>query len=461
MIVMKFGGSSVDGATSIERVAGIVRDHLPRRPVVVVSAMARTTHRLLEAAGAAAAGDREGALAAFDEIETFHRREAHGVVPPAGRPALDAALDPFFNELRTQLDELLATRALTPRLADAVAAFGELLASTILTFAFSHAAAGGIDAAWVDCRRVIVTDHDFTRARPLYGPTDARLRETILPLLRGGQVPVLGGYVGATLQGVTTTLGKEGSDFSAAIVGAALGAEEVLIWTDVDGMRSADPRSFPGARRIRTLSFAEALELSCSGAKKPHYGTLGPASRAGVPIRILDSRHPGAQGTVIGRRNPAAPPTIKSIACRANAHLISTRAHATGEAGNGLLAGVFETCERFRPSLLALGDGDLALDREDRLPEIHSALLSAVGQAAELWVTRGRTVVSLVSEDLATHPELAARALAAARDFEPRLVLEGVAAPVVRLLAEEDQIPELIARLHGELLPGGPDEVVE
>jgi aspartate kinase len=462
MIVLKFGGSSVDSSESIARVAEIARGLLDRRPVVVVSAMAKTTRRLLEAAEAAAAGDREDALAAFDEIETFHRRESQGVVPPASRSALDSALDPFFNELRTQLDEILSTRALTPRAADAVASCGELLASTILSFAFTHS---GVDAAWVDCRRVIVTDHDFTRALPLYGPTDARLREALLPLLRAGRVPVLGGYVGATLQGVTTTLGKEGSDFSAAIVGAALGAEEVLIWTDVDGMRTADPRLFPGARRIRTLSFAEALELSCSGAKKPHYGTLGPASRAGVPIRILDSRHPEAQGTVIGRRNPAAPPTIKSIACRFNAHLISAR--ATGQEGksDGLLGGVFEICERFRPSLLVLegraDGGELALDREDRLSEIHSALLSAVGQSAELWVTRGRTVVSLVSEDLATHPELVARTLEAARDHDPRLVLEGVAAPVVRLLADDEDLPDLIARLHGELLAGGPEEVVE
>ena len=462
MIVLKFGGSSVDSAESIARVAGIVRGLLDRRPVIVVSAMAKTTRRLLEAAEAAAAGDREEALAAFDEIETFHRRESHGVVPPAaGRSALDAALDPFFNELRTQLDEILSTRALTPRAADAVASCGELLASTILSFALTHS---GVEAAWVDCRRVIVTDHEFTRAQPLYGPTDARLRETLLPLLRAGRVPVVGGYVGATLQGVTTTLGKEGSDFSAAIVGAALGAEEVLIWTDVDGMRTADPRLFSGARRIRTLSFAEALELSCSGAKKPHYGTLGPASRSGVPIRILDSRHPEAQGTVIGRRNPDAPPTIKSIACRSNAHLISARATGRQES-DGLIDGVFEICERFRPSLLVLesrGDGgELALDREDRLPEIHSALLSAVGQSAELWVTRGRTVVSLVSEDLATHPDLVERTLEAARDYDPRLVLEGVAAPVVRLLADDEDLPGLIARLHGELLAGGPDEVVE
>ncbi|HEY9420213.1 MAG TPA: lysine-sensitive aspartokinase 3, partial [Thermoanaerobaculia bacterium] len=195
MIVMKFGGSSVDCAESIERVIGIVRGCVEQRPVIVVSAMAKTTNRLLEAAEAAASGDRAAALDTLDELETFHRRESHGVVPPAGRSALDAALDPFFNDLRTHIDELSATRALTPRVADAVASCGELLASTILSFALTHA---GLDAAWIDCRRVLVTDHDFTRAKPLYGPTDARMREALLPLLRGGKVPVLGGYVGAT-----------------------------------------------------------------------------------------------------------------------------------------------------------------------------------------------------------------------------------------------------------------------
>ena len=459
MIVMKFGGSSVDCAESIERVLGIVRGCLDQRPVIVVSAMAKTTNRLLEAAEAAVAGDRAAALDALDELETYHRRESHGVVPPAGRPALDAALDPFFNDLRTQIDELSATRALTPRAADAVASCGELLASTILSFALTHA---GLDAAWIDCRRVVVTDHDFTRAKPLYGPTDARLREALLPLLREGKVPVLGGYVGATLQGVTTTLGKEGSDFSAAIVGSALGAAEVQIWTDVDGIRTADPRLCPGARRVRSLSFAEALELSCSGMKKPHYGTLGPASRANVAIRILDSRQPGAEGTVIGRRNPDAPPTLKSISCIAHDHLISIRAAGSGD---GLQENVFELCERFRPALMVLDAGpqgvDLGLSRGDRLAEIQSALLSVVGKSAEVWVTPGRTVVSLVSEDLATDPELAARTLEVCQGYEPRLLREGVSAPVVRLFAGEEEIPHLLSNLHAELLPGSPGEIVE
>jgi aspartate kinase len=261
---------------------------------------------------------------------------------------------------------------------------------------------------------------------------------------------------------VTTTLGKEGSDFSAAIVGAALGASEVQIWTDVDGIRTTDPQICPDARRVRSLSFAEALELSCSGTKKPHFGTLGPASRANVPIRILDSHHPGAEGTVIGRRNPDAPPTIKSMSCLVHDHLISVRAAGSAE---GLQEKVFDLCERFRPALMVLDADsqgvDLGLSRGDRLAEIQSALLSAVGKSAEVWVTPGRTVVSLVSEDLATHPELVEKTLAVCDGHEPRFLRSGVSAPVIRLFADQEEIPGLLSRLHEELLPGSPDEIVE
>jgi aspartate kinase len=462
VIVMKFGGSSVDSPAALGRVAGIVRERLDRRPLVVISAMGKTTRHLLESAEAAAAGDLSRGLAILGELAAFHEGNVKEAVDPADRAALGAQLDPWFAELEGHLREIAATRALTPRSADAVAGYGELLASAILTFALRQE---GIEGEWIDCRRAIVTDHDFTRAKPLYGPTEARLREMVPPVLERGAVPVIGGYVGATLQGVPTTLGREGSDFSAAIVGAALGAEEVLIWTDVDGMLTADPRLFPGARRIRTLSFAEALELSCSGAKKPHYGTLGPASRAGVCIRILNSRHPESEGTLIGRRNPDAPPTIKSIACRSDEHLISARLSGP-EGANGFLPRIYEVCDSFRPALLVLGaEGergiDLALSRADRLAEIHPRLRAAAGPAASLDVRPGRSVISLVSEDLATHPDLVERTLAATRELAPRLVLAGGAAPCVRLLAEEAEVAEVVALLHERLLPGAPDEVVE
>lgn len=469
MIVMKFGGSSVDSAESIERVVGIVGAQRHRRPVVVVSAMAKTTRKLLEAADFAAAGDldipRSNAL--FEELREYHRREARAVIPPAGHPVLQAMLDRHFSGLRQVLDRIASDGRLTPRTADHVASFGELISSSILALALDGR--DGLEAPWIDCRQVLVTDGDFTRARPVYEETEPRMRKALLPHLAEGRVPVVGGYVGATRQGVTTTLGKEGSDFSAAIVGAAIGAEEVQIWTDVDGMMTADPRLVPMARRIRTLSFNEALELACSGAKKPHYGTLGPASRADVPIRILNSWHlhlaPAAgttegiaEGTLIGRRNGVALPGVKSIAWKPGVLQITVR--PAGDAG-GFLDRVCEISERFRPALVVLGADErqveLSLEKADRLPEIREAL-EGLGRVE---IGRGRAVVTLVSEDLGTSRELADITLAMAGPWEPRLVLRGVASPCIRCLVDESQAPAVVADLHERVFPGPPGGPVE
>ncbi|MFL6293751.1 MAG: aspartate kinase [Thermoanaerobaculia bacterium] len=453
MIVMKFGGSSVDTAESIARVVGIVRGQRDRQPVVVVSAMAKTTRKLLEAAEAAAAGDLElpRAWSLFEELREYHTREARGAVAPAGHPVLDAMLERCFSELHGVLERIAAEGRVTPRLADEVASFGELVSSAILSLALTDEE---MASPWIDCRKVLITDDDFTRAKPIYEETVPRLRDALLPHVREGRVPVLGGYVGATADGVTTTLGKEGSDFSAAIVGAAIGAEEVQIWTDVDGILTADPRIVRGARRIRTLSFDEALELACSGAKKPHYGTLGPASRADVPIRILNSLH-RAEGTLIGRRNGAAP-GIKSIACKPSVHHLTVRRTEAGD----FLEQVWEVCERFRPALLALhadeSRAELALDRPDRLPEIREAL----ERFARVEVGRGRTVITLVSEDLAASPGLAEMTMEMARAWEPRLLLRGVSAPCVRCLVDEREAESVIVELHERVFPGPPGEPV-
>jgi aspartate kinase len=455
MIVMKFGGSSVEAAPAIERVVGIVRARLPRRPVVVVSAMGKTTRRLLEIGDAAARGDLGRALELVDELREFHAHEAGPVTADGDRARLDAALAGRFGQLRRTVSEIVAARALPPRLADEVAAYGELLASEILTLALRR---GGVDAAFLDCRRLIVTDDRFTRAAPLYEETDERLRAAVPPLVEAGQVPVLGGYVGATPEGVTTTLGREGSDFTAAIVGAALDAEEVQIWTDVEGMLTTDPRLVPAARLIRTLSFAEALELASAGAKVLHPGTLGPAGRKGLPVRILSSRRPPAAddgaGTLIGRRGAAAP-HVKSIAFRRNAYLL----RVTFEDG----AAMRDLARLLAPTVLWLGEEGgaalLALDRADRLPEVLDQLL----QVARVEVLPGRPVVSLVSEDLADHGPLAGKileAVAAAGAREARLVADGAACAAVRVLADEEGMADLVAALHQKVFAGPAEEAV-
>lgn len=470
MIVMKFGGSSVDSPESIERVVGIVRSLLHRRPVVVVSAMSKTTRRLLRCADAAAAGDLDlpKAHSILRELRDFHDFVAHAVVEPAGYSVLEAMLDRYFEELREQIDIITRAGRLSAQAADAVASFGELLSSAILSLALDRPGEG-LETTWIDCRQVLITDDAFNRAKPIYEETEPRMRKAFLPHVEAGRVPVVGGYVGATKKGITTTLGREGSDFSAAIVGAALGAEEVQIWTDVDGILTADPRIVSRARRIRTLSFGEALELACSGAKKPHWGTLGPAERANVPIRILNSwnphleRGPG-EGTLIGRRSLSAPPGIKSISCRMNARRIAVRA-PEGGGGADFQAAIFAVCERYRPGLMVIAvrpdEVEMALDAEDRLFEIRGALSDAAG-GGEITLSAGRTVLSLVSDDLATHPELAEQMLQLTEGLDPRLVTAGVAAPSVRcLVVSEEAANRTISSLHERIFGDRPQELVE
>jgi aspartate kinase len=484
MIVCKFGGSSVASAAGIARVAGIVRARRAARPIVVVSAMGKTTRRLLDCAEEAAAGSLAEAIAGCEELRRVHWHEAAGVVPPAGRARLAALLEECFGELRALLVRLAKERRLTPRDADDVAGRGEVLASEILALALPGF---GVEAAWIDARRVVVTDDLFTRARPLYAETNARLRAAVLPVVEAGRVPVLGGYVGATRDGAPTTLGFEGSDFSAAIVGAAVGAGEVQIWTDVDGILTADPRLVPAARVVPALSFGEALELACSGAKKPHPGTLGPASRAGVPIRVLNSFAAGAadttsvesrddgsamagdagRGTLIGGPPCAGggphtgAPGVKSLACRTNDLLVQVQPR--GPAAE-FVAAVLGVIEELRPALLVLRLGEegaqLALNHGSRLDEVRRALAAAgvVDRPEDVGVLHGRAVVSLIADDFATDAGLVERTLAAARDLQPRLVIAGAAAPVVRCLVEADDLPAVAGILHARLFAAAAAE---
>lgn len=456
MIVLKFGGSSVEDPEALARVVEIVRSRLPRRPAVVISAMAKTTRRLWESAETAAAGNLPGALEIAEGIRSFHLSQARASIGNAELPGAEEALERELAALRDLLSRLAERRQLTPRDADAAASCGEVFSSLLFAAALP---AAGIAATCVDCRKVLVTDDTFTRAQPLYDETNARMKREVGAALDDGAVAVLGGFVGATRDGVVTTLGKEGSDFSAAIVGAALGAEEIQIWTDVDGILTADPRLVPRTRLVRSLSFAESLELSSSGAKKPHFGTLGPAGRADVPIRILNSRHPDpkSEGTLIGRR-AAAPSAVKSIACRMNDHLLFALPR-DGAGSEGFLEPLLDAAAPFRPSLLTLSaeEGELraALDHTDRLAEVEEAL----SPLARVGSVHGRAVISVVSEDLGADPDLARRVLAAATKWEPRLVTRGVACPVVRFAVELEDLTQAVSDLHGEIF-GDADEVI-
>src|SRR6185369_4828089 len=254
MRVMKFGGTSVESAKAIERVAGIVKGREARRPVVVVSAMGKTTNKLLAIAAAAIEGKRHEYIGQLHDLRDSHSREARLVVPLSQRAELDRTLDDHFQELTELVKGLAVLGELTPRSIDAISSYGERLSSYIVTLGFRHY---GMAAEHVDSRDVIITDRRHTAAAPNFPETYARLARTI-PSIAAQSVVVMGGFIASTEDGVTTTLGRGGSDYTAAIVGAGIDAEEIQIWTDVDGMLTADPTILPGGHRVKSISFAEA-----------------------------------------------------------------------------------------------------------------------------------------------------------------------------------------------------------
>jgi aspartate kinase len=326
MIVMKFGGSSVESGSAIRRVAAIVKHHLSRRPVVVVSAMGKSTSRLLAVATEAGRGHKYFVSKNLAELQDDHFDEAAEAVSGELLERLESGLKRHFRDLHTLLLEIAEEgRQLTPAMMDEIAAYGERMSSEVMAAALENA---GIPAVHVDARRVILTDDRHTNATPLYWETYARLRR--LPELYSDRVAVMGGFIGATAAGATTTLGRGGSDLTASIVGAGISAEEIQIWTDVDGMLTTDPRIAADFHRVRSLSYTEATEMACCGAKVLHPDSVAPAIRQHIPIVIRNSRNPANEGTRIG---PGASGSgiVKSIACRQDRMVLEIRPDGAGD----------------------------------------------------------------------------------------------------------------------------------
>ncbi|MBV9742386.1 MAG: aspartate kinase, partial [Acidobacteriia bacterium] len=372
MIVMKFGGSSVESAAAIDRVAGIVKAHLHQTPVVVVSAMGKTTNKLLAIAAAAVAGDRQEYIRQLQDLRDFHSRETRMVVPLDRRAALDRMLDEHFQELTELVKGLAILGELTPRSIDAISSYGERLSSRIVSLAFEHF---GMNSRHLDSRQFVITDKRHTQAAPNYAATYARLAE--VPTLAKNAVIVMGGFIGSTEDGVTTTLGRGGSDFTAAIVGAGIGAEEIQIWTDVDGMLTADPTIMPGGHRVKTISFAEAAELAYFGAKVLHPATLVPAIEKNIPVMILNSRRPDVPGTRIVAQSVPCENAVKSIACKRQISLLNI--HSTRMLmAHGFLRRIFEVFDRFETPVDMVATSEisvsLTIDNSSRLEEIIAEL---------------------------------------------------------------------------------------
>ncbi len=445
MIVMKFGGTSVESAAAIARVAAIVKAREDRRPVVVVSAMGKTTNKLLAIAAAAINGPREDYLRQIHDLRDFHSREARQVVPLEERATLDRFLDEHFQELTELAKGLAVLGELTPRSIDAISSYGERLSSYIVTQAFRHS---GMETQHLDARDLIVTDKRHTQAAPLFPQTYARLAATIPPLAVKSVI-VMGGFIGATEDGVTTTLGRGGSDFTASIVGAGIGAEEIQIWTDVDGMLTADPTILPGGHRVKTISFAEAAELAYFGAKVLHPATVLPAIEKSIPVLILNSRRPDVPGTRIVAGRVHCENAVKSIACKRKITVVNI--HSTRMLmAHGFLRRIFEVFDRFETPVDMVATSEVSVSLTIDNPARLEAVLAELRQFAEAETERDQVIVCLVGENIRYTPGVARRVFNALEGINVRMISQGGSLLNISFVVAEKDLRAAIESLHGE-----------
>ena len=445
MIVMKFGGTSVESAAAITRVAGIVRAREVRRPVVVVSAMGKTTNKLLEIAGAAIGGRREEYIRQLHDLRDYHSREARLVVPLADRADLDRFLDEQFQELTELVKGLAVLGELTPRSIDAISSYGERLSSYIVTLGFRHF---GMPAEHVDSRDVLITDKRHTQAAPNFPETYARLAKTIPPLA-AQSVVVMGGFIASTEDGVTTTLGRGGSDYTAAIVGAGIDAEEIQIWTDVDGMLTADPTILPGGHRVKTISFAEAAELAYFGAKVLHPATVVPAIEKNIPVMILNSRRPDVPGTRITAESVHCENVVKSIACKRK--ITTVNIHSTRMLmAHGFLHRIFEIFDRYETPVDMVATSEVSVSLTIDNTRHIDLILGELRQFAEATVEHDSVIVCLVGENIRHTPGVARRVFNSLDGINIRMISQGASLLNISFVVAETDLLRTVTALHEE-----------
>jgi aspartate kinase len=446
-VVLKFGGTSVADGPAIRQVVGIVRRARTKHPavVVVVSALAKVTDGLLAACAAARDGETHLVEDLVSSIEARHRDVVEDLFGRDASMVTDVWGDiiHYFHDLRSVLTSVAILREVTPRGTDRVAAAGELISSRMVTAALQ---AEGSPARWVDPRRTLVTD-SRSPALPLTDETGRAAANEIAPVLGGGGIAVTGGFVGATSEGITTTLGRGGSDLSAAILGAALHAREIQIWTDVDGLLTADPRVVDDAQVVPELSFDEASELAYFGAKVLHPSTILPAVDRAIPVRILNTRRPEGRGSLILPRATDRGRTLTAIACKRHVTVVDVTSPRMLQA-HGFLRRVFEVFERHETSVDVVTTSEVSvsvtIDDTRRIDAIERDLAAF----ASVRVERGLAIVCAVGDQLRHDPLTAGRVLGTLERFPLRMVSQAASRRNVTVVLSDSDVPAAMGRLH-------------
>ena len=450
-VIMKFGGTSVQDADAMNRVISIVRNQWAQNPadkppVVVVSAMSKVTDRLVETGRLCAERRVDEAAQIIADLLTRHLGVSSTLVQGPALEELNARLTEDFTALQADVRKWAEAGEVTPAAADVLQAMGELASSRIVAAAFRQQ---GVDAAWVDSRQVLVTDAEFSAAVPDMEATTERCQSLVAPKTAAGQVPVMGGFIGATASGVTTTLGRGGSDYSAAIFGACLDVGEIQIWTDVDGMLTADPRVVKSPVLVPELSFNEASELAYFGAKVLHPSTILPAVAKNIPVRILNSKRPEVKGTMITANGRNDGHTLTALACKRGVTVIDITSSRMLMAF-GFLRRLFEVFERFKTPVDVVTTSEVSVsvtvDNTRRLDDI----LSNLRNFAEVSTEADMAIVCIVGENLRSDPALFGKAITSLNTIPLRLVSQAASRRNITFVLKDADAVNAMNLLHDQ-----------
>lgn len=420
MIVLKFGGTSVGSPESLRKAIEIVESVSDRSPIVVVSALSGVTNRLVDAAEGAAAGDLDKAREAVRDIRRRHEEIAWELVLQKADflESFASHLDHHASEISTILEGAGLLREVTPRARDKIVAIGEKLSSVLFAYTMMTKKLKGVV---VDSETVVVTNELFGGADPLIQETRKAAAANLIPQVERGNVPVMGGYIGRSVSGATTTLGRGGSDFSAAIIGAAVDAEEIQIWTDVDGMMTTDPRVIEQARVIDLISYGEAAELAYFGAKVLHPKTIAPAVEREIPIRVKNTHNPEAPGTLItsaGKEKGAEP---RAVAMKRGISVIDVSSPEMLGV-SGMLARIFDVFRKHRVSVDVVSTSEVSVSATFDRPEMIEPLCAELEQFGRVVVQRDQVLIGVVGRALLSNPRSGSRIFDALADVPVTLV---------------------------------------
>lgn len=433
-------------AEAFARAAGIVAGEKENSPVVVTSAMARVTDALLNAFETAKKGEVENAILLLEPHFERHKEVARELTNEAQQKLFQIELDFASEELSHLLMRVTRRSLPLSMLKDAVVSYGEQLSSRLLA---EVCIANDLNARPVDSRRLIVTDDEYGSAIPVWDETEKLIKLELEPLIETGEIPIMGGFIAASKGGETTTLGRGGSDYSAALVGAALNAREIQIWTDVTGVLTCDPRICPEARTLKTLSYEEAAELAYFGAKVLHPKTIQPAVDLQIPVRVCNSLQPGERGTMILPSAQSTPRKIKSIAYKKGITILHiTSARMLG--AFGFMSAIFQIFERHRTVIDVVTTSEvsvsLTLDNTDSL----EAVIKDLERIGKVEIEPNQAVVCVVGSGLRDTAGVAAQIFAAIADFNISLISHGASSVNMTFVVKEDVVKDVIKKLHEE-----------